>query len=361
LVEYLEVNHQSKETDMSKKYGRAVSVFAWLLAALTALACMPAAYAQAKHQWRIQTIVPAGSPNFKGYEQLAADIKEMTGGQVELRLLPAGAVVSATQTLEAVKQGVIDGHINYAFNWAGLEPGFAPMGDLSGAYFETTRALGFYYEDVGLSLLREMYAKHNIYVIGIDTGGAESLPSRKAIRTVDDLKGMRIRVPPGISARILQELGATPVNLPFSEVFDALSKGVVDAADAGALHYNFSVGLHKDAKHAVYPGFHSTSMGDFSVNMERWNKLTPDLKRALEVAMQNHVSRYARMLLINDLETVRKAREAGVTITTLSENDRNKYRAVARKAWDEWAQRSPMAKRAIDAHINYLKRIGAIE
>jgi TRAP-type C4-dicarboxylate transport system substrate-binding protein len=151
------------------------------------------------------------------------------------------------------------------------------------------------------------------------------------------------------------------VNLPFSEVFDALSKGVVDAADAGALHYNFSVGLHKDAKHAVYPGFHSTSMGDFSVNMERWNKLTPDLKRALEVAMQNHVSRYARMLLINDLETVRKAREAGVTITTLSENDRNKYRAVARKAWDEWAQRSPMAKRAIDAHINYLKRIGAIE
>jgi TRAP-type C4-dicarboxylate transport system substrate-binding protein len=95
--------------------------------------------------------------------------------------------------------------------------------------------------------------------------------------------------------------------------------------------------------------------------MERWNKLTPDLKRALEVAMQNHVSRYARMLLINDLETVRKAREAGVTITTLSENDRNKYRAVARKAWDEWAQRSPMAKRAIDAHINYLQRIGAIE
>lgn len=346
---------------MSQKLVRALGAFTSFVFALLTLVASPVVYAQAKHQWRIQTIVPAGSPNFKGYEQLAADVKEMTGGQVELKLLPAGAVVSATQTLEAVKQGVIDGHINYAFNWAGLEPGFAPMGDLSGAYFDTTRALGFYYEDVGLALLREMYAKHNMYVIGIDTGGAESLPSRKAIRTLEDLKGMRVRVPPGISARILQELGATPVNLPFSEVFDALSKGVIDAADAGALHYNFSVGLHKDAKFAVYPGFHSTSMGDFSVNVERWNKLTPDLKRTLEIAMQNHVSRYARTLLINDLETVRKAKEAGVTITTLSESDRNKYRAVARKAWDEWAQRSPMAKRAIEAHVNYLKRIGAIE
>jgi len=346
---------------MKRNLIRALGTFALCAIALVNLASPSSALAQARHQWRIQTIVPAGSPNFKGYEQLANDIKEMTGGQVEIKLLPAGAVVGATQTLEAVKQGVIDGHINYAFNWAGLEPGFAPMGDLSGAYFDTATAIGFYYEDVGLSLLREMYAKHNIFVIGIDTGGAESLPSRKAIRTVDDLKGMRIRVPPGISARILQELGASPVNLPFSEVFDALSKGVIDAADAGALHYNFSAGLHKDAKFAVYPGFHSTSMGDFSVNIERWNKLSPELKRALEVATQNHVARYARTLLINDLETSRKAREAGVTITTLPAAERAKYRAAARKAWDEWAQRSPMAKRAIDAHVNYLKKIGAVE
>ncbi|MEN9763036.1 MAG: hypothetical protein RI906_2862 [Pseudomonadota bacterium] len=346
---------------MTMHYKRLLGSIAVTAAAVVGLSASFNAEAQARHQWRLQTIVPAGSPNFKGYEQLAADIKDMTAGQVEIRLLPAGAVVGATQTLEAVKQGVIDGHINYAFNWAGLEPGFAPMGDLSGAYFDTTTALGFYYEDVGLSLLREMYAKHNIYVIGIDTGGTESLPSRKAIRTIDDLKGMRIRVPAGISARILQELGATPVNLPFSEVFDALSKGVVDAADAGALHYNFTVGLHKDARFAVYPGFHSTSMGDISVNVERWNKLTPELKRTLEIAVQNHVSRYARTLLLNDLETSRKAREAGVTITSLSDEERTKYRAAARKAWDEWAQRSPMAKRAIEAHINYLKRLGALE
>jgi TRAP-type C4-dicarboxylate transport system substrate-binding protein len=330
-------------------------------ACVVAFALPQSAVAQAKHQWRIQTIVPAGSPNYKGYERLAADIKEVSGGQIELRLLPAGAVVGANQTLESVKQGVIDGHINYAFNWAGLEPGFAPMGDLSGAYFDTATAIGFYYEDVGLTLLREMYARHNIYVIGIDTGGTESLPSRRPIKSISDLKGMRIRVPAGISARILQELGATPVNLPFSEVFDALEKGVVDAADAGSLHYNFTVGLHKSAKFALYPGFHSTSMGDFSVNIDKWNQLTPELKKAVELATQNHVARYARSLMINDLETVRKAKEAGITVTALSDEEIAKYRAAARKAWEEWAQRSPMARRAIDAHIKYLKRIGALD
>jgi TRAP-type C4-dicarboxylate transport system substrate-binding protein len=331
------------------------------LACALALAVPQSAMAQPKHLWRIQTIVPAGSPNYKGYERLAADIKEITGGQIELRLLPAGAVVGANQTLEAVKQGVIDGHINYAFNWAGLEPGFAPMGDLSGAYFDTTTAIGFYYEDVGLTLLREMYARYNIYVVGIDTGGTESLPSRRPIKSLNDLKGMRIRVPAGISARILQELGAAPVNLPFSEVFDALEKGVVDAADAGSLNYNFTVGLHKSAKFALYPGFHSTSMGDFSVNMEKWNQLTPELKKAVELATQNHVARYARSLLINDLETVRKAQAAGITVTSLSQEEVEKYRVVARKAWEEWAQRSPMARRAIDAHLKYLQRIGQVD
>ena len=322
---------------------------------------MPIAQAQQKHVWRIQTIVGAGSPNYKGYEALAEDIKQMTGGRVEIRLLPAGAVVGANQTLEAVRQGVIDGHINYPFNWTGIEPGFAPMGDLSGAYFDAEVAFGFYYHDVGLTLLREMYSKYNIHVIGIDTGGAESLPSRKPIRRLEDLKGMRIRVPAGISAKILQELGATPVTLPFSEVFDALDKGAVDAADAGALSFNMSVGLHKNAKFAVYPGFHSTSIGDFSVSTEKWNSLTPELKRILEVATQNAVARYNQLLTIADLEAKKKAKEIGVTVTTLSQDDQAKYRAVARKAWEEWAQRSPLARKAIDAHVKYLQRIGALE
>lgn len=317
--------------------------------------------AQEKHVWRIQTIVPAGSANYKGYELMAEDIKQMTGGRVEVRLLPAGAAVSASQTLESVRQGVIDGHINYPYNWAGVEPGFAALGDLSGAYFDTETALGFYYQDAGLTLLREMYAKYNIHVIGIDTGGTESLPSRKAIHKMEDLKGMRIRVPAGISARILQDLGATPVNLPFSELFDALEKGVVDAADAGALSYNLQVGLHKNARFAVFPGFHSTSIGDFSVNQDKWNKLTPDLKRIVEVATQNAVMRYSQTLRVADLEAVKKARDAGVTITSLSDDERAKYRTAARKAWEEWAQRSPLARKAINAHISYLKRIGSLE
>lgn len=136
---------------------------------------------------------------------------------------------------------------------------------------------------------------------------------------------------------------------------------MVDAADAGALSFNAQIGLHKTAKFAVFPGFHSTSIGDFSIHMDKWNKLSPDLKRILEVAVQNSVARYNRILMIADLETAKKSRSLGITITTLAPEERAKYRAAARKAWEEWAQRSPLARKAIDAHVKYLQRVGALD
>ena len=77
------------------------------------------------------------------------------------------------------------------------------------------------------------------------------------INSVDDLKGVKIRSPEGLAAEVFKRAGASPVSLPFSEVYTALEKGVVDAADASAYVNNDASGMHKVAKHPVYPGIHS--------------------------------------------------------------------------------------------------------
>ncbi len=332
-----------------------------LLAGLSltlAAALVSTVAAAQEHHWRVQTIVPAGSPNFENLSLLADDIATMSGNRLTVEFLPAGAVVAANGTLDAVRAGVIEGHVNYPFNWAGIEPGFAPMGDLSGAYFDPTTAFAFYYQDQGLAMLQELYDDYDLHVIGIDTGGTESLPTRKPIYTLEDLKGMTIRVPAGITSAIMAALGASPVSLPFAEAFSALEKGAVDASDAGALALNMNLGMYNHAKYSMYPGFHSTTIGDFSVNKAAWDALTPDLQRIVQIATENAGRRYIERLLVLDAEAAKKAVAMGVTLIDLPAEERAKYRATGVEVWETWAQKSPLARKAIDAHLAFLHRIG---
>lgn len=334
-----------------------------LLAGLSltlAAAMLPAQSQAQEHHWRVQTIVPAGSPNFENLALLADDIAVMSGGRLTVEFLPAGAVVAANGTLDAVRAGVIEGHVNYPFNWAGIEPGFAPMGDLSGAYFDPTTAFAFYYQDQGMAVLQQLYDEHEMHVIGIDTGGTESLPTRKPIHTLEDLKGMTIRVPTGITSAIMEALGASPVSLPFAEAFSALEKGAVDASDAGALALNMNLGMYNHAKFSMYPGFHSTTIGDFSVNKAAWDALSPDLQRIVQIATENAGRRYIERLLVLDAEAAKQAPAIGLTLIDLPAEERAKYRAAGVEVWETWAQQSPLARQAIDAHLAFLRRIGVL-
>ena len=105
------------------------------------------------------------------------------------------------------------------------------IGDLVFAYQHPWQAEAWYYHRGGLDMLREAYAKFNVYPVGVSWWGVESIVSKKPIKTIDDFKGLKVRTPQGMIAEILTKLGASIVVLPGGEVYSALDKGVVDAAD----------------------------------------------------------------------------------------------------------------------------------
>ena len=104
----------------------------------------------------------------------------------------------------------------------------------------------------GLELARELYGRYNVFFVGGVWYGAESLVSKKPIRKLTDFKGVKIRAPQGIGQDIFQILGSAPVNLPGSEVYTALERGVVDASDWGTLSMNQDLGYHKLAPYPIY-------------------------------------------------------------------------------------------------------------
>lgn len=200
-----------------------------------------------------------------------------------------------------------------------------------------------------------------MHLIGIFVATPESLGSTKPLAGIADLKGWKFRSPPGMESEIFQKLGSGPVVMPFGEVFTAMSSGVVSGADASTLAVNKGLGLYDVGKHATYPGFHSMPIEHVTINLDKWNALPDDLKRVMEMAVEQIAAEVPKQSAADDEAAASELSKAGVTLHDWSAEDRAQFRTVAQQVWADWAKRTPMAKKAYDSHIAYMKKIGLLQ
>lgn len=331
-------------------------------AATFALAATSAS-AEPEHHWRIQSLWEGGTINQQVFERFAERVEEMTDGRVVIEPLPVGSVVGVLETLDAVSAGVLDGHQTAPSYFTGRDPGFGVLGDLNGAYFGYEgpyRGQEIMENYGGLDLLREMYADYNIYAIGVIWWGVESLPSKVPLRGVDDFDGVKIRVPEGLPPDMFAAAGAAPVTMPGAEVYTALERGVIDAADWGTLSMNYDLGFHEITDYFIHPGIHAMPMGDVAVNMDRWNELSPDLQAILTVAVRDFARDMIQTVAREDAKALEAYGEQAEQISW-SEEEVSKLRELARQAWEEHAERSEYARRALEVQLEYLEERGLIE
>lgn len=318
------------------------------------------AMAQNKIVWRLQNQWLPGNQLTEVVEDWAKRVTAMSGGRLEVQMLPAGSVVPLAQSIEAIKAGVLDGHVSYPTLYTGIDPGFAPLGDIPGAFDSPYQLVEYWYYHGGLDLLREAYSRFNIYTIGVGTGSFEAIPSRKPLNQLADFKGLKMRSPPGISSMIWEKLGAVPVVMPLTEVFSALEKGVIDAADNGTLSYNDQTGVHANAKFTLLKSMHSNGAFDISVNKAKWDALPADLRSMLELSMRDLIVRCIVRVQMDDAVVHAKAEAQGLKMSELSEAEKTEYRKLAVQAWSDWAKKSPLSEKVINSYTSYLKKTGKL-
>ncbi len=176
---------------------------------------------------------------------------------------------------------------------------------------------------------------------------------------VDDLQGLKMRAPEGLVQQVFAAAGAAPVNLPGSEVFTSLDKGVIDAADYSVFSTNQAQGLHDVAPHPVYPGFHSMPLVEISMNKEKWDALPDDLKSELEASVADFAQRQVAALKEADEAAVEEAKASGdVTVHDWSDEERAKFRSIAQGEWKKVAERSENAQKVYDTLTTYLRDEG---
>lgn len=333
-------------------------------AALTIVGCMAAAgpaTAQQTFKWRCQTLWAANSINMKVFSAFTDRVRQLSGGRLDLEPLPDGTVVKAPEMYNAVRNGVLDCQ-NGGGTWsANLDVAFSLFGDMAGAYERPEQMQVWYEYRGGKEIARELYGKYNTMHVGLVWHGVESIPMKRAVRNTADLKGLKMRSPPGPVSAILSKFGGAPVTLNGSEVYSALERGVIDATDWGTLSMNDELGFHKIAPFAIYPGFHSMPATDIVANMTRWKALPADLQAILEVATRDFARDMAQQLMLADEKVAGEARGKGVELINWSGEERKKFRNAAVESWEDLAKKTPMARKVVDSQVQFLKELRLLD
>ena len=334
----------------SLKSGILTSLFA--LSVLSA----PGAATAADYNWTFQTSETAGEPGFINKQKWAEHVEKMSGGRIEIEILPIGAVVPHTDTLDAVGSGILQGHLTDPSYFAGKDPAFAMMGNLVGAWSDPFELIGFMQSGGGHELYAELVEPYGVHFIGAAATEPEAFVSSVPIRTVEDLKGIKMRAPEGMVYEIFSKAGASPVALPGSEVFTALDKGVVQAADYTVFATNQSQGMNDVAHYPLYPGFHSLPLIDISMTKSIWDELPDDLKAILNASVDQFIFDHVYSVRKLDAAAVEEAKaNPEIEIVNWSGDERAKFRRIAQQEWENWAGKNELTQRYYDAVVAYLK------
>lgn len=326
------------------------------------MAASVSAQATAKYNWTIQTGAQSGDSFFSIQKAWADRVGVMSNGRISINLVPVNSVVQYNETLEAVGAGILQGHIADPSYFSGKDPAFAMLGNLVGAWSHPSQMVKFMEYGGGNEVYNKLVNPYGLQFIGAASTGVEAFVAKKPIRNVSDFKGVKMRAPEGMVQEVFAAVGASPVNLPGSEVYTSLDKGVIDAADYSVFSTNHAQGLHKFAKYPLYPGFHSMPTLAVSLNKSIWDGLPKDLQAIVTVSVRDFSRDIIQQLEMMDTEVVVTAKaDSSIEIISWSDEERNKFRSVAQGQWAEWAKRSAMASEVYESVSAYLSSQGLLK
>lgn len=235
--------------------------------------------------WKMVTTWPPNFPIFQeGVERFAEDVKTLTGGKLNIKVYAGGELVPPLQTFDAVSQGTVEMGHGAAYYWAGK----IPAGQFFTAVPFGMNAQGmnaWLYAGGGLALWRDLYKAHNLVPFpmgntGVQMGGWFN----KKIDSVDDLKGLKMRIP-GLGGKVFAKAGGTPVLMAGGEIYTALDRGTLDATEWVGPFHDERLGLYRAAKYYYYPGWHEPGPTlELTINSNAWATLDDGMKKAIETA-----------------------------------------------------------------------------
>jgi TRAP-type mannitol/chloroaromatic compound transport system substrate-binding protein len=266
------------------------------IAGVLASGIAPAVHAQAAIRWRLASSFPKSLDTlYGGAEVFAARVKAMTGGKFEISTHAAGELMPAFGVVDGVQQGTVECAHTAPYYFFGKSECFA-LGCAIPFGLNSRQMTAWMVEGNGLKLMREFYAKYNIINFPAGNTGAQMGGwYRKEVKSMADIKGLKFRVG-GFAGRVIERMGGVPQNIPGGEIYQALEKGTIDAAEWIGPYDDLKLGFQKVAPFYYYPGWWEGGLQlDLYVNQKAFDALSPENKAIIEVASSHaHVDMQAK-------------------------------------------------------------------
>ena len=255
------------------------------LAGVLAAGVAPAVHAQATIRWRLASSFPKSLDTiFGAAEVFSKAVKAMSGGKFEISVHAAGELMPAFGVVDGVQQDSIECAHTAPYYFFGKDETFA-LGCAIPFGLNSRQMSAWMYEGNGMKLMREFYAKFNIVNFpGGNTGAQMGGWYRKEIKSLADIKGLKMRIG-GFGGKVLERIGGVPQNIPGGEIYQALEKGTIDAAEWVGPYDDLKLGFNKVAPNYYYPGWWEGGPElDFFINNKAFEALSPEYKAIVEAA-----------------------------------------------------------------------------
>ncbi len=237
------------------------------------------------YRWGMPTSWPTSLDNlYGGAVNLANYLREMTDGQVDIEVFPAGAQIGALEVFDAVASGAFEVGHTASYYYIGKDPAHAfftavPFG------MTAPQITSWVHSGGGQELWDELNAPNNMMaLLAGNTGMQMAGWFNVEINSPDDLRGISFRTA-GLGGQVYADVGVNVQTLPGGEIFLALERGAIDAAEWVGPHDDETLGLNNAARYYYGPGWAEPGAALCTyINLDAWNSLTPDLQRAFRVA-----------------------------------------------------------------------------
>ncbi|WDP84490.1 MAG: TRAP transporter substrate-binding protein DctP [Desulfobacter sp.] len=284
----------------------------------------------------------------------ADSVRLASAGRLDIKPFSAGELVPANQTFDSVSMGSAQLAHGSPLYWKGKNEAFVAYGSVPFGLDAEGYNI-WLYERGGLEMLQELYAQHGLYALPAGQTGQEmGLFSNKKAVKMEDFKGMRIRTP-GWYMDIMNTLGASVSPLPGGEVYLALERGVIDAAEYSTPAINYPMGFDEITKYAIQPGVHQPAFQcDVIFNQKAWNALPQDLKWIVQIcAKETQLWSYNWINGLN-AKAIRLFKEK-VEFVTMDKATRIEFRKITKQYLDSVKAKYPDVKKALDSQEAFIK------
>ncbi len=309
--------------------------------------------------WKIQTSWPGGV-GLETFKDWCGSIVEKTSGELALEPYGANEKVGEFQLFDALRRGELQAMNSFTQYWSGRIPAAVflaayPLGLRQAHEWDV-----FYYGLGGLEIARELYARFGMHYLGPVRHGANIIHSKKPIRSIEDFRDLRLRMPGGMVAELFQAAGAKTAMLPGSEILEAFEMDMIDAADYVGPAVNLALGFEKVAKYVSMgpAGFMSiyqpVDLMDLTVATDSWQALSPGMQAFLEDEVQIYSKHHHARIETADQAAWGEFDAAGVEVSRLSDEDVQAFTKLAVPRWFAWANRDVDAGRVFSVQLKYM-------